>query len=195
MSDSLHVTGFNRIAPTGIGQDAQHVRGDDTGIYLHKGDFRFGEAAMEARQSICEIATEFLKQTIAGFCGGGVSDDVFFHPITEETRKDYPSIPDTTTKRNYERISQINMIEPTINAKSATQNPSMITINQSAKNDGSYSWRVCFELPEAAKKSGWIIQEINSVDNGGSGCTAHFWEAWPVEAGKKQTVNYKPEGT
>ena len=60
---------------------------------------------------------------------------------------------------------------------------------------GGFDWKVWFDIPEAAKEDGWVIQEVNvtyDVKNADGTQnvkkTYHFWEAWELKAGKKVTV-------
>lgn len=78
----------------------------------------------------------------------------------------------------------------------ATQNPGITTV--SGPKDlgcGGFDWKVWFDIPNAAGKDGWIIQEVtasfDAVNPDGSSNfkkTYHFWEAWEVKSGKKVTV-------
>lgn len=78
----------------------------------------------------------------------------------------------------------------------ATQNPKITTIdNPKDLGCGGMDWKVWFDIPDAAGKDGWVIQEITvSYDiKNADGSTNfkksyHFWEAWEVKAGKKATV-------
>src|SRR5262249_30083018 len=69
--------------PTGIDQGDQHVGGDDTGLYLHKGASWLGEAADKERQGKSERGVEFVKAALNDRFGQGFSDTLF-HYIAEE---------------------------------------------------------------------------------------------------------------
>lgn len=78
----------------------------------------------------------------------------------------------------------------------ATQDPGITTV--SGPKDlgcGGFDWKVWFDIPNAAGKDGWIIQEVtasfDAVNPDGSSNfkkTYHYWEAWEVKSGKKVTV-------
>jgi hypothetical protein len=60
---------------------------------------------------------------------------------------------------------------------------------------GGFDWKVWFDVPNAAGKDGWVIQEITAsfdvLNPDGSTNfkkTYHYWEAWEVKVGKKVTV-------
>lgn len=62
---------------------------------------------------------------------------------------------------------------------------------------GGFDWKVWFTIGTAAANDGWVIQEINASfkteGSGGSTKSYHFWEAWQLKKGKKQTI-YQDEG-
>lgn len=60
---------------------------------------------------------------------------------------------------------------------------------------GGFDWKVWFDIPEAAKEDGWVIQEVlatfdaknpDGTDNFKK--TYHYWEAWELKKGKKVTI-------
>jgi len=87
-------------------------------------------------------------------------------------------------------------------AARASQLPNITTVSGPKDTGcGGFDWKVWFDTPAAAGKDGWVIQEINakiSVTNAdgspGLNKTYHFWEAWPIKAGKKITT-YQDAGS
>jgi hypothetical protein len=78
----------------------------------------------------------------------------------------------------------------------ASQDPNITTVSGPKDTGcGGFEWKVWFDIPNAAGKDGWVIQEISvtiKVKNADGtdkvDKTYHFWEAWKVESGKKVTV-------
>jgi len=76
------------------------------------------------------------------------------------------------------------------------QNPTITTVKGPIDTGcGGFEWNVWFDLPVAAAKDGWVIQEINvSFDvKAADGSVVNqinslYWEAWEVKAGQKGTV-------
>jgi len=78
----------------------------------------------------------------------------------------------------------------------AAQNPKITTV--SGPKDlgcGGFDWKVLFDLPNAAGKDGWIIQEVTaSFDSVNPDGTTnfkkayHYWEAWEIKAGNKAEI-------
>jgi hypothetical protein len=81
-------------------------------------------------------------------------------------------------------------------AKATSQDPKITTV--SGPKDpgcGGFDWKVWFDLPEAAGKDGWVVQEITATFDAKNADgtpnfqkTYHYWEAWEVKSGKKATV-------
>jgi hypothetical protein len=77
-----------------------------------------------------------------------------------------------------------------------SQVPNITTVSgPKDKGCGGFDWKVWFDVPKAASKNGWVIQEITAVFDvkNADGTpnfqkTYHYWEAWQVESGKKITV-------
>jgi hypothetical protein len=71
------------------------------------------------------------------------------------------------------------------------QNPTIVDVKQPGKfANGGYIWLVRFELPSAAARDGWIVQEFfKAIVHTHAGASApksyHYWEAWPVKRGAK----------
>ncbi len=84
----------------------------------------------------------------------------------------------------------------TITAGCPSQNPTIATVSGPKDTGcGGFDWKVWFDMPNAASKDGWVVQEINAVFDvkNADGTpnyqkTYHYWEAWQVESGKKVTV-------
>jgi hypothetical protein len=62
------------------------------------------------------------------------------------------------------------------------------------KGCGGVDWRIYWDLPSAAGRDGWVIQEVTDTfdvkDAAGKSTfkkVYHFWEAWPVSKGKSIT--------
>ena len=80
----------------------------------------------------------------------------------------------------------------------SAQDPNITTVPNGGPKDlgcGGFDWKVWFDIPEAAGKDGWVIQEVtatfdakNADDSPNFKKTYHYWEAWEVKSGKKVTV-------
>ncbi len=80
-----------------------------------------------------------------------------------------------------------------ISSKSASQIPNITSIGGLKDlGCGGFDWRIWWDIPHGSSRSGWVIQEITATFDAqkadGSEAfkkTYHYWEAWPVEKGKK----------
>jgi len=104
---------------------------------------------------------------------------------------------DTVTIPERSAFSRHNNLKTgTMECPGGTQNPGITTVcGPKDLGCGGFDWKVWFDLPEAAGKDGWVIQEITaSYDTAKPDGTTdfkktyHYWEAWEVKAGKRVTV-------
>ena len=81
----------------------------------------------------------------------------------------------------------------TITKQFPSQTPNITTIDGPKDlGCGSFDWTIWWDLPKPADKPGWIIQELTATFDARNADgsedfkkTYHYWEAWPVETGKK----------